>query len=215
MGKTWTRKWFTREMPLGEDTPLTASFEFYKNGIIGIHLSNCYEDGVLGDEAVHIINVFESRTELDGEGGIYIFVRGELPYVERYAGVEIDTYYLTGEVLVYADVIENQDAIDWFFAMYDLSDLGNMYVDTKYYRQVSMSGDHIKISVPRADRGTRHKTLLSYGGKLINKGLTPEQIEIKMYDFNMLYCAPPLSFDDFQSIVKSVKKYSKGVDTDG
>lgn len=207
----WLRKWFSREMPL-EESPLTASFEMYDNGVLGIHLSNCFNGGMLCDDALRIINMFGSRTEYDESGdGVYILVYAEMPYFDGYMGLPIKTYYLTLETIVYDKIIRNQDALDWFFAEYGffLRDSSDEHISERYYRQVSFSDGKLKISTPEVKTGSRHRTLLSYGGRLLAEGVDMEMVEIRMYDFNMLYCVPPLPFEDFQSIVESVKKYSK------
>ena len=214
----WKREWFTRDMPLGEGTPLTASFELYDSGVIGIHLACCFDGAMILKDALRIIVHFRSRTEYDETGkGIYILVKGEMPYFDGFEGLKIDTYYLTGRTIVYDEIIENQEALEWFLNEYGffLRDLPDTYDDTKYYRQVTMDGDILKISTQNIKKGTRHKTLLSYGGRLLNEGYSMDHVEVKMYDFNMLYCVPPLPFDDFQGIVKSVKKYSQERDGNG
>ena len=114
---------------------------------------------------------------------------------------------------MYERIIENQEAIDWFVQKYALN-AGEHY-DVPYermlpmYPEVTMDGYTLKRKGGEIKKGTRHKTLLSYGGKLLADGMDMEFVEIKMYDLNMLYCSPPLSFEDFQGIVKSVKKYSQ------
>lgn len=212
--KHWIRKMFTREMPLEEDSPLTASFEIYDVGVIGIHLTGCFENGLPRKEALDIIDRFGSRTEYDEIGsGVYILVRGELPYFEGYSGLQIETYYLTGRTIVYKEIIENQDALDWFLKQYSffLRDLQQNYNSELYYRDVSFDGKTLTITTPNVKRGSRHKTLLSYGGRLLSEGYPMERVETKMYDFNMLYCVPPLPFEEFLIILKSVKKYNREV----
>ena len=211
--KKWIRQYFSREMPL-EDSPLTASFEIYDVGVVGIHITGCFMDGLISEDALEIINRFSSRTEYDETGkGVYILVEGEMPYFDGYSGLQIETYYLTGKTIWYEKIIRNQEALEWFvkehgFFMRDRSDF---YVDERYYRQISMDGDILKISLPNVKKGTRHQTLLYYGGKLLSQGMDISRVEIKMYDFNMLYCIPPLPFDEFKTILKSVIKYSDEV----
>ena len=212
--KHWIREWFTREMPLEEDSPLTASFELYDVGVIGIHLHDCFLNGIIRDEVLSIITRFASRTEYDETGkGIYILIRGEMPYFDGYQGLRIETYYLTGKTIWYEDIIRNQKALEWFLKEYALffNDKGNYYSSERYYNLISMEGDILKISAPNIKKGSRHKTLLSYGGRLLSEGYSNDRVEIKMYDFNMLYCVPPLPFDEFQTILKSVIKYSREV----
>lgn len=210
--KHWIRKMFTRDMPLGET--LTASFELYDSGVIGIHLSGCFHDGLPLNECLFIINKFGTRTEYDEMGtGVYILVRGELPYFEGFSGLQIETYYLTGRTIVYKEIIENQDAIDWLLETYRIfdGDKTASYYSDRYYRDVSFDGKTLRISTPNVKKGTRHKTLLSYGGRLLSEGLPMERVEIKMYDFNMLYCVPPLPFEEFLIILKTVEKYNREV----
>lgn len=208
----WLRKWFSREMPLEEGSPLTASFEMYDNDVLGIHLGHCFREGMLCDEALRIINEFGSRTEYDESGnGVYILVYAEMPYFDGYMGLPIKTYYLTLETIVYDRIVRNQDALDWFFAEYGffLRDSSDEHISERYYRQVSFSDGKLKISMPEIKKGSRHKTLLSYGGRLLSEGYDMERVEIKMYDFNVMYCVPPLPRGEFEGIVESVKRYSK------
>lgn len=211
----WLRKWFSREMPLREDSPLTASFEMYDNDVLGIHLLNCFSDGMLCDEALRIINEFGSRTEYDeSREGVYILVYGEMPYFDGYMGLPIKTYYLTLETIVYDRIIRNQEAIDWLFREYGFftRDYSDEHISERYYRTVTFSDGILKVSLPEIKQGSRHKTLLSYGGRLLSEGYEMERVEIKMYDFNVMYCVPPLQYSEFQGIVESVKRYSKESD---
>lgn len=207
----WLREWFTREMPLGESSHLTASFECYDVGVIGVHLCDCFIDGVLCDTAIRIINTFGSRTEYDeSRTGVYILVRGELPYFDGYRGLPVKAYWLTLETVVYTDIVENSSAFEWFIKEYDLfTQPDSDYMDVKYYRHIEYEDGVLKISMPEIHEGSRHKTLLSYGGKMLASGLEMDMVEVRMYDFNMLYCAPPLPIEEFQGIVESVKKYAK------
>ena len=210
----WLRTWFTREMPLGEEeTSLTASFEVYDNGVVGIHLHRCFINGLPCQEALDIISHFKSRTEYDEEHtGVYILVRGEMPCVDGYRGLPVKAYWLTLETIVYTEIEDGQDGLDWMFDEYAqfLTDAQSDYYSERYYRQISYEDGKLKITLPNVKQGSRHKTLLSYGGRLLSEGVPDELIEVRMYDFNHLYCVPPLPFDDLQSIVKSVMKY-KGV----
>lgn len=211
----WLREWFTREMPLREDSPLTASFELYDVGVIGIHLQNCFNEGLPCQEALDIITRFGSRTEYnEGHTGVYILVRGELPYYDGYRGLPVKAYWLTLETIFYTRIVENTEALEWFLREYGffMRDTSAEHFSERYYRQVTYNDGVLKITLPNVKQGSRHKTLLSYGGRLISEGVPEELIEVKMYDFNMLYCVPPLQYSEFQGIVESVKRYSKESD---
>ena len=206
--RNWIRKWFTREMPLEEDSPLTASFERYQNGVIGIHISNCFENGLICSSALEIVNHFKSRTEYDMDGtGIYILVRGEPVMYDGYVGLEIDTYYLTGETIFYTKVIRNQEAFEWLHFKYLFFVQEEEYISRNYFRQITMDGDVLKITHPIIQTGHRHKELLSYGGRMASEGFSAHEITLKLYDVNTLFCAPPLPSGDVERIIKSVIKY--------
>lgn len=208
----WLRIWFTREMPLREEEEdsLTASFELFDNEVIAIHLHRCFINGLPCQEALDIISRFKSRTEYDeGHTGVYILLRGELPYFDGMMGMPYKAYYLTLETLVYTKIEKAQEALEWFLDKYGffLRDMRDEHYSERYYRQVSYDNGRLRITYPEIHKGSRHKTLLSYGGRLIAEGVPAELIEVKIYDFNMLYCVPPLPFDEFQGILKSVSKY--------
>lgn len=208
----WIRKWFSREMPLEDGSPLTVSFELYDNGVTGIHLGNCFDEGVLDLRAIHIINHFKSRTEIDYNGdGVYILVMGEPVMFVGFRGLEVRCDYLTGKTVVYEDIVENEEALQWFHERYSffVRDDEMEYYSPNYFRQVSMDGDTLKITYPVFEPGERHLSLLSYGGKMLTDGFSMHEITMKLYDMNVLYCTPPLPYEDVERIIKSVKKYSR------
>lgn len=201
---------FSREMPL-EGSPLTASFEMYDNDVVGIHLKNCFVDGMLCDLALSIINRFKSRTVYDETyEGVYILVDGVIYIYEFFTGLPMRVDYLTPDTIVYSEIIRNQRALDWFLLEYGFfmpeipSEEG--YCE-EYYKDVSIVDGKLKISTPCFKQGSRHKNLLSYGGKLISEGLDFDRLHIKMYDANLLYCVPPLPKEELDRIIESVRKY--------
>ena len=204
--------WVTKEMPLEADSLLTVFFEKLDEDLIRIHLSNCFESGLIDKNTIEIVNRFGSYTEYDSKGtGITILVRGVLPFVGEVDG-KIDFKY-TGRKIVYDRVVNNQEAIEWFVRKYALN-CGEHY-EVEYYKtipmypEVTLEGDTLRIKGGEIKQGKRHVTLLSYGGKLLSEGMDMEDVEIKMYDLNILYCAPPLPKGEFEGIVESVKRYAE------
>lgn len=205
--------WRTKEIPLEADSPLAVSFEKLDEELIRIHLSDCFENGLISARTVGIMNRFKSYTEYSADGeGVTILVLGNLPFVGEYDKPEKFEY--TGRIIVYDRIIKNQEAIDWFLAEFGLN-YGEGYEVPHYeqlphYPEVVLDGYTLKARMTKEIRkGRRHKTLLSYGGTLLSEGMDMEFVEIKMYDLNMLYCVPPLQYSEFEGIVKSVKKYSQ------
>ena len=201
---------FSRELPL-DGSHLTASFEMYDNDVIGIHLMNCFDDGMLCDLALSIINRFKSRTVYDESyNGVYILLRGTIYIYEFFRGLPIRVDYMTNKTIVYSEIVEAQEALDWFLLEYSffMPELpsGDGYCEN-YYKEVQIVDGKLKVGVPSFKEGSRHKSLLSYGGKLIAEGLDSDTITIKMHDANILYCAPPLPKEEVDAILKSVYKY--------
>lgn len=202
--------WLTREIPLEADSPLAVFFEKLDEELIRIHLTNCFSSGIIDSKTIEIVNHFKSYTEYNAEGtGVTILVMGRLPFIGETEGMSEFKY--TGRIIVYDRIIENQEAIDWFISKYALN-FGEHY-DVPYermlplYPEVTLDGYSLKTKGGEIRKGTRHQKLLSYGGKLLSDGMDMDMVEIKMYDLNMLYCAPPLSAEEFRGIVNSVSKY--------
>ena len=204
---------FSREMPLGS-SDLTASFEVYKGGTVGIHLSNCFSDAkIIRDEALEIVNEFRSYTVYDETRlGIYILVKGHLPFEgNMYEGLCVPADWLTEDWLFYDKIVSNQDAIDWMQDKYRffLDELVYEEYCLFYAREIRFDGKTLKIVRSDIKQGSRHKSLLSLGGRLLADGMSQEKITMRLYDTNLLYCVPPLPFTDLESIIKSVMKYNR------
>ena len=203
--------WITKEIPLEADSLLTVFFEKLDEDLIRIHLSNCFENGLIDKKTIEIVNKFQSYTEYNAEGtGTTILVEGRLQFVGD--STEEYKFKYTGRKIVYDRVKRNQEAIDWFLQKYGLN-YGEHY-EVEYYKmlpmypEVSLDEYTLKVKASEIKKGSRHVTLLSYGGKLLSDGMPMDLVEIKMYDLNMLYCAPPLPREEFEGIVESVKKYA-------
>ena len=95
-------------------------YVFHSTGLIGIDIdAGRDEDGLLPPMAVDIIRHCGSYTEWSRSGrGVHILVRGDLPFNGRNnrQGVEIYKsgryFIMTGNMLLYPEIITNQEAID-------------------------------------------------------------------------------------------------------
>ena len=115
--------------------------EYYRNGYgnfsivedepfdtndIGIDIDDGYDEvGLISPLAADIIGKCKSYTEKSKSGrGFHILVKGDIPFKGKnnLAGVEIYKqsrfFIMTGDVLLYDKIVENQDAIDYIVQKY-------------------------------------------------------------------------------------------------
>jgi len=101
---------------------------FQENQIIGIDIDDCINNNQLSEEVKDIIQRFKSFWEVSPSGrGVHIYVKGSFPKgaKNRKGKYEIyskDRYFTVTGVqfsdLQYTEVIENQEAIQWFVRKY-------------------------------------------------------------------------------------------------
>ena len=97
-----------------------CGFVFADNGYVGIDIDEGYdEDGLMSVLGADIVGKCHSYTEKSRSGrGFHILLRGTLPFKGKnnLAGVEIYKaaryFIMTGNTLLYREIIENQEAID-------------------------------------------------------------------------------------------------------
>lgn len=197
-------------------------YVFNGDGVIGIDLDHCFEDGLITEKALDIIRVFGSYTEISKSGnGIHILCRGKLPFKgsNNRDGIEIYStarfFVLTGSRVYGEDVVENQDAIDWlleneFCERTSVSAGNKVYQPSLYQYDISMvDNQRLKIARPTLGQGSRNCSLLSYGCMLSAKGLPMDEIEDKINKMNTERCVPPLSCGEVANVVRSVSKYRR------
>jgi hypothetical protein len=66
------------------------------------------------------------------------------------------------------------------------------------------------LSEARILEGQRHTTLVSLGGVMRSRGMTPQAIEAALLEENRLRCAPPLSDAEVIGIASSIARYAPG-----
>ena len=101
-------------------------FVFNNNGIIGIDIDAGFdEDGFLSALSIDVMSQCQSYTEKSRSGrGIHVLVKGRLPFRGRNNGSGVEIYQssryfiMTGDVLIFPEIIENQKAIDYIIATY-------------------------------------------------------------------------------------------------
>ena len=200
-------------------------FVFADNGIVGIDIDDGYGgDDFLTTTAADIIGSCKSYTERSRSGrGFHILVKGTLPFSGKNnrAGVEIyqrSRYFImTGDTLLYKNIIENQEAIDYIVQKYfsivpsKVSDIGNI-TDRIYQPEWLRPADgkiHLRPVYPRIPDGCRNICLTSLAGMLHNQGYSSQQIYDELVYCNKAACEPMLHNGEIKNIVRSVTRYKR------
>lgn len=199
-------------------------FVFNDNGFVGVDVDVGYdEDGFLTPVAADILGKCQSYTERSRSGrGFHILLKGTLPFKGRnnLNGVEIyrsSRYFImTGDVIVYHTLRENQEAIDYVVKTYfpevkrdeNSKSMGNRVYTPIWEKPV---GSRIKLRpvYPRIPNGCRNICLTSLAGMLHNQGYSKAQIYDELIYCNTVACDPELPRNELQTIVNSVTRYKR------
>ena len=199
-------------------------FVFNDNGIVGIDIDTGYdEDGFLSPLAADIIGKCKSYTEKSKSGrGFHILIRGNLPFKGKNNrnGVEIYKtaryFIMTGDILLYDKIIDNQEAIDYIVDKYfpEMRESENKGVVPKIYTPIwekpTVDG-RIKLRpvYPLISNGCRNICLTSLAGMLHNQGYSPQAIYDELTYCNTVACEPMLPDGEVITIVNSVTRYKR------
>ena len=201
-----------------------CGFVFNDNGIIGIDIDTGYdEDGLLSETAVDIIGHCKSYTEKSKSGrGFHVLLHGTLPFKGRnnLAGVEIyksSRYFImTGETLLYREIIENQEAIDYIVEKYfpeakekDNSPKMNGRIYSPIWEAPNESRIKLRPVYPRIPTGSRNICLTSLAGMMHNIGYSKQHIYDELVYANTVACDPCLDKNELKTICKSVTRYKR------
>ena len=199
-------------------------YVFCDDGLVGIDIDDGFTDGLLNPLAADIIGRCHSYTEKSRSGrGVHILVRGELPFKGKNnrAAVEIyksNRYFImTGEVLIFSEIVENQSAIDYVIEKYfpdtpKESSSGTVAPQRIYspiYRRPENGKLHLKPEYPPITPGSRNLSLTSLAGQLHNQGYTKAEIYKELLYANTQACKPPLPQSEVELIVNSVTRYRR------
>ena len=197
-------------------------FVFNDNGIVGIDVDDGYdEDGFLSELATDIISKCHSYTEKSKSGrGFHILLKGDIPFKGKnnLKGVEIYKqsrfFIMTGDVLMYDKIIENQEAIDYILDKYfpimrenhQSSSCDRIYTPIWEKQQGRIQ---LRPVYPKITTGSRNICLTSLAGMLHNQGYSPQQILEEISYCNKVACEPMLYERELMCIVNSVTRYKR------
>lgn len=200
-------------------------FVFNDNGIVGIDIDKGYDDdGFINLLSADIITKCESYTEKSRSGrGFHILVKGNLPFKGRnnLQGVEIykqSRYFImTGDILKYSTIIENQEAIDYIVSKYfpetrekkeQECDKCRIYHPI-WEKPVKKGRIKLRPTYPPIPNGCRNISLTSLAGSMHNIGYTRTQIYNELVYVNKIACNPPLPDNELKTICNSITRYER------
>ena len=200
-----------------------VGFVFNDNGIVGIDIDDGHDaDGFISELASDIIGKCGSYTEKSKSGrGFHILLKGDLPFKGKnnLKGVEIYKqsrfFIMTGDVVLYDKIVENQEAIDYIIDKYfpNTRENGNSHntCDRIYTPIWERQQGRIQLRpvYPKITSGSRNICLTSLAGMLHNQGYSPQQILEEISYCNKVACEPMLYEQELIAIVNSVTKYKR------
>ena len=198
-------------------------YVFNDDGLIGIDIDDGFSEGLLNPLAADIISHCGSYTEKSRSGrGVHILLKGSLPFKGRNnrAGVEIYRsgryFIMTGKVIIYSEIIENQEAIDYIVFRYfpDVPKEGAgssapQRIYSPIYRKPEPGKIALKPEYPTITTGSRNLSLTSLAGQMHNQGYSKAEIYKELLYANTQACKPPLPRSEIETIVNSVTRYRR------
>ena len=199
-----------------------VGFVFNDNGIVGIDIDDGWdEDGFPSNLATDIIRTCKSYTEKSKSGrGFHILVKGDIPFKGKnnLKGIEIYKqsrfFIMTGDVVVYDKIVENQQALDYIINKYfpETRETTNKeYTDRIYQPQWEQQEGRILLRpiYPKIPNGCRNICLTSLAGMLHNQGYSYQQMLDELIYCNKTACEPMLPIGEIRCIINSVRKYKR------
>ena len=199
-------------------------FVFNDNGIVGIDIDDGYDqEGFLSPLASDIIGVCKSYTERSRSGrGFHILLKGDIPFKGKNNrnGVEIYKtaryFIMTGDVLLYDTIIDNQEAIDYIVDKYfpEMRECENKTFTPRIYEPKwdnPIEDGKIKLrpNYPPITPGSRNICLTSLAGMLHSQGYSTQAIYDELTYCNAMACKPMLHDSEVMAIVNSVRRYKR------
>ena len=200
-------------------------YVFDGDGLVGIDIDAGFdESGFLTTLAADIVSRCKSYTEKSRSGrGVHILLRGDLPFrgKNNHAAVEIyksNRYFImTGQVLLYREIVENQAAIDYVLDKYfpdtakekTSAAQPQQRIYSPVYRRPENGKLQIRPEYPPIEPGSRNLCLTSLAGQLHNVGYTKREIYCELLHANEKACKPPLHRNEIELIVNSVARYTR------
>lgn len=198
-------------------------YVFHDTGLVGIDIDAGFNDCFLSPLAADIIGHCKSYTEKSRSGrGVHILVRGTLPFKGKNNRQSVEIYQssryfiMTGKVLLFPEIIENQSGIDYVLEKYfpDTPKERTGYsasqrIYSPVYRKPENGKVTLKPEYPPITPGSRNLSLTSLAGQMHNQGYSKAEIFKELLYANSVACKPPLDRSEVELIVNSVTRYRR------
>ena len=198
-------------------------FIFADNGLVGIDIDVGFEDGLMTPLCADIMKVCHSYTEKSRSGrGVHILLHGDLPFKGKnnLKGVEIYKarrfFIMTGRVLIFPEIVENQEAIDYvvekYFPVTEKTGSKAAQVQKIYspvFRKPEAGKVFVRPDYPEIVSGGRNLSLTSLAGAMHNTGYSKQQIFTELCYVNQTRFKPPLPMREIETICDSVTRYRR------
>ena len=204
-------------------------FVFNDNGYVAIDIDAGFDEyGLMSALSADIVGRCKSYTEKSKSGrGFHIILKGNLPFngKNNLNGVEIYKtaryFIMTGKTLLYKDIIENQEAIDYIVDKYfkdvrtsktKKSCLQSVIYVPDWSKSVDTLNRRVKLRplYPPILKGCRNISLTSLAGSMYQTGYDIDDIFDELCYVNKVACDTPLNETELINICKSISKYERG-----
>lgn len=223
---TDTESWSTYEQAaaaVAQGVYDNIGFVFADNGYVGIDIDRGHDDeGFLSELSVDILNRCQSYTEKSRSGrGFHIILKGNLPFKGRNnnSGLEIyraSRYFImTGKVLLFDSIVENQAAIDYIVEQYfpeTIRESGGFRAQKIYtptYPRPEAGKVILQPNFPEIPQGMRNNSLASLAGQMHTQGYSKAEIFRQLSRCNEAACKPKLPEREIQMICESITRYER------
>lgn len=197
-------------------------YVFHDTGLVGIDIDDGFADGLINSLAADIMQACKSYTEKSRSGrGVHILLRGKLPFTGQNNRENVEIYrtgryfIMTGNVLLYDEIIENQAAIDYVVERYFPERVreSNSVMTSRFYSPQYKHPENGKVSLvphyPEIKPGCRNDSLTSLAGQLHSQGYGKREMYAELLRANAQACKPPLGTREIEMIVNSVTRYRR------
>ena len=202
-----------------------AGFVFADDGFIGVDLDHAVDEfGLPTDEALEIINMFGSYTELSKSGnGFHIICKGDLPFKGKTNrnGIEIYKtgrfFVLTGRTVMFSQIEEKNESIVWLLhekfqnTNVSLEKTAEDYGEKIWqpHWSIDQTTGRVSCYYDPVTSGNRHLSMVSYCGALHTGNIHPDVILECALEANAKYMIPPMADSEVNQIVDSVIRYRR------
>lgn len=198
-------------------------FVFADTGLVGIDIDAGFDGGLMTPLCADIMSRCRSYSEKSRSGrGVHILLKGDLPFSGRnnFNGVEIYKarrfFIMTGKVLIFPEIVENQEAIDYvvekYFQTVERSGDGMLSAQRIYspaYRKPEPPKVYLRPEYPEIVSGGRNISLASLAGAMHNTGYSKSHIYDELCHVNQTCCNPPLPDHEVKAICNSICRYRR------